>query len=120
MFILNLDSPVPLYLQLVEQAERLILSGQLKAGDSLPSVREMAEIHSINPMTISKAYSLLEAQGLLVRQRGKPMKVSAKISQQAKSKKMHHIKEQLEQLVIASKQLGLEYDDVVAALKKYF
>jgi len=43
----------------------------------LPSVREIAGAHAINPMTVSKAYSLLEAEGVLERQRGKGMVVAA-------------------------------------------
>jgi GntR family transcriptional regulator len=42
----------------------------------LPSVRDVAEFHAVNPMTVSRAYSLLEAEGLLERLRGKGMAVS--------------------------------------------
>src|SRR5690606_2895341 len=48
----------------------------LSAGDELPSVREVAAAHAINPMTVSKAYSQLETEGLLVRRRGKGMAVA--------------------------------------------
>ena len=65
MFVLNPQSGTPIYRQLVEQITRLIAGGQLAAGTELPSVRELAELHAINPMTISKAYALLEGSGLL-------------------------------------------------------
>jgi GntR family transcriptional regulator len=55
----------------------MIASGQLKVGAELPSIRDLAVRHAVNPMTISKAYSLLEAEGLLARHRGKPMTVAA-------------------------------------------
>ncbi len=67
----------PIYRQLVEQVQRLVAGGQLRAGAELPSVRAVAERHAINPMTVSKAYSLLEAQGLLTRLRGVGMVVAA-------------------------------------------
>ncbi|SEM24454.1 transcriptional regulator, GntR family [Pseudoxanthomonas sp. GM95] len=70
-------SAVPIYRQIVDQLRRLIRAGQLPAGATLPSVREVAAVHAINPMTVSKAYGLLETEGLLLRQRGKGMEVAA-------------------------------------------
>jgi GntR family transcriptional regulator len=67
----------PIYRQVVEQVQRLVAGGQLGPGDELPSVRAVAERHAINPMTVSKAYSLLEAEGLLDRRRGVGMVVAA-------------------------------------------
>ncbi len=67
----------PIYRQVVEQVQRLVAGGQLGPGDELPSVRAVAERHAINPMTVSKAYSLLEAEGLLERRRGVGMVVAA-------------------------------------------
>ena len=69
-------APEPIYRQIAEQVRRLVASGQLPAGAPLPSVREVAATHAINPMTVSKAYSLLEAEGVLERLRGKGMAVA--------------------------------------------
>lgn len=69
-------APTPIYRQIVEQVQRLVASGQLSTGAELPSVRALALLHAINPMTVSKAYSLLEAQGLLERRRGVGMVVA--------------------------------------------
>ena len=55
MFILHPGSGIPLYRQVVEQVRRLVASGQLAEGAALPSVRELALEHAVNPMTISKA-----------------------------------------------------------------
>lgn len=68
---------LPIYRQIVDQVRRAIASGQCKAGDELPSVRALASLHTINPMTVSKAYSLLEAEGLLERRRGMGMVIAA-------------------------------------------
>jgi GntR family transcriptional regulator len=70
----------PIYKQLIDQVKRLVASGQLAAGDELPSVRELAHTLAINPMTVSKAYSQLESQGLLERRRGLGMVVAAEHS----------------------------------------
>jgi GntR family transcriptional regulator len=70
-------SPVPLYRQIVDQVRRLAAGGKLQTGAELPSVRAIAAEHAINPMTVSKAYSLLEAEGVLERRRGLGMVVAA-------------------------------------------
>jgi GntR family transcriptional regulator len=69
-------SSEPIYRQISAQLRRLITSGQLPAGEELPSVRDVAAYHAINPMTVSRAYSQLEGDGLLERRRGKGMVVA--------------------------------------------
>jgi GntR family transcriptional regulator len=77
LFAIQPAAAEPIYRQILGQLQRLIASGQLAAGERLPSVREMAGCHAINPMTVSRAYNLAEAEGLLERQRGKSMVVAA-------------------------------------------
>jgi GntR family transcriptional regulator len=74
-FIIQPSAPEPIFRQIVEQIRRRVASRQLAPGDLLPSVRDVAEFHAINPMTVSRAYSVLEAEGLLERLRGKGMAV---------------------------------------------
>lgn len=64
MFTIDNMSRVPVYEQIVEQAERLLLSGQLKPGDAMPSVRGLATDLGVNPNTIQKAYAELEHRGM--------------------------------------------------------
>ena len=71
------SAPEPIYRQILEQLRRLIAAGQLAEGEPLPSVREVAVMHAVNPMTVSRAYGLAEAEGLLKRLRGKGMVVAA-------------------------------------------
>ena len=71
------SAPEPIYRQILGQLRRLIAAGQLAEGELLPSVREVAVTHAVNPMTVSRAYSLAEAEGLLKRLRGKGMVVAA-------------------------------------------
>lgn len=117
MFHLNPNSGVPIYRQLAEQVQRLVAGGHLRPGDQLPSVRELAMTHAVNPMTISKAYSLLEAEGVLVRQRGKPMAVAA--LQPRQTDPAQWLEEPLEQLVSAARELGLEDRELLNALRLY-
>ena len=75
-FAIAPSDPTPIYRQIVDQVRRQIAGGQLSTGIELPSVRAVAQLHAINPMTVSKAYSLLEAEGLLERRRGMGMVVA--------------------------------------------
>ena len=76
-FSIATGSAEPIYRQLVEQVRRRIAAGLLQPGDEMPSVRELAQALAVNPMTVSKAFSLLETQGVLERRRGLAMVVAA-------------------------------------------
>ncbi len=117
MFILRPHSGVPIYRQLSEQIRRMAASGQLPPGTELPSIRALALTHAINPMTVSKVYSLLEAEGVLERHRGKPMTVAKPATTEAPlAKRLGQLAPHLEQLVLAARQLELTEGDVVKAV----
>src|SRR5439155_6409563 len=62
---LNPSSGVPLYLQLIEQVKHAIETGAIRAGEQLPSVRQMAEDLVINPNTVARAYRDLEQERII-------------------------------------------------------
>jgi GntR family transcriptional regulator len=118
VFILNPQSGVPIYRQLFEQVRRMVASGHLQPGAALPSVRELAIQHAVNPMTISKAYGMLEAEGLLERNRGKPMTIAKQHRSQSQlPKRLQQIDDELRHLVLAARQLQLTEAEVVKALR---
>ena len=53
VFILKPHSGIPIYRQLGDQIRRMAASGQLPPGTELPSIRELAVLHAINPMTVT-------------------------------------------------------------------
>jgi len=115
VFILNPQSGTPIYRQLIEQVTRLVAGGQLALGMELPSVRELAERHTVNPMTISKAYATLEAAGVLERQRGKPMRVASRRRNQAPlAQRLARLEPAVAELVLAARQLELGKKDLMA------
>lgn len=121
MFILKPHSGVPIYRQLLEQIRRMAASGQLAPGTALPSIRDLALKHTINPMTVSKVYTLLEAEGVLERNRGKPMTIaSTPRAPAASAKRAQHLEPHLEQLVLAARQLELGEAEVVKALRDHW
>jgi len=117
VFVLKPQSGIPIYRQLIEQITRLIAGGQLAAGTELPSVRELAELHTVNPMTISKAYALLESEGLLERQRGKPMRVAARRRNQAPlTQRLQQLEPVVRDIVLAARQLEVGKKELIALL----
>ncbi|HEY0954963.1 MAG TPA: GntR family transcriptional regulator [Roseateles sp.] len=109
----------PIYRQVVEQVQRLVAGGQLNAGDELPSVRAVAERHAINPMTVSKAYSLLEAEGLLERRRGVGMVVAAGARPEDRDR-MALLAPALQALALQARQLGITPDEAIDGLAQVF
>jgi GntR family transcriptional regulator len=119
LFTLNPHSGVPIYRQLLDQVRRMVASGQLLPGAALPSVRELALAHAVNPMTISKAYGLLEAEGLLERNRGKPMTVATQAPTGVQlTRRLAQLDPQLDQVVLAARQLQLSEAELIKALRK--
>jgi GntR family transcriptional regulator len=118
VFTLNPHSGVPIYRQLLDQARRMVAGGQLAAGTELPSIRDLALKHAVNPMTISKAYSMLEAEGLLERHRGKPMTVAPRSRiQSLPTKRVRQLDPHINDLITAARQLQLSQGEVIKAVK---
>lgn len=65
MILLDYRDKRPLYEQMVEKLERLIVSGGLEQGSKMPSVRSLAVELAVNPNTVQRAYTLLEQEGYL-------------------------------------------------------
>ena len=116
-FDISPQDALPIYRQIVDQLRRSIAGGQCRPGDELPSVRALAQQHAINPMTVSKAYSLLEAEGLLERRRGVGMVVAgSQPLRMAKSERLALLQPALQAAAAQAVQLGLDED---AALKLF-
>jgi GntR family transcriptional regulator len=67
---LDLKSGVPFYRQIIDQVKSSIATGELEPGDRLPTVRQLAVELSVNPNTVSRAYTELELTGLVETQMG--------------------------------------------------
>ena len=113
------SSSEPIYRQIVEQLRRLIAGGQLPPGELLPSVREVAGFHAVNPMTVSRAYSLAESEGLLERLRGKGMAVAARDNRGGSlAARMQLLEPVLREAARHSRELELPADRVLARLRQ--
>lgn len=68
---LDFRSGVPIYVQIIDQVKHLIASGELRAGDQLPTVRHLAQELRVNFNTIARAYRLLDEAGVISTQHGR-------------------------------------------------
>jgi len=121
LFDIQPQLATPIYRQVVEQVQRLVAGGQLGPGVELPSVRAVAERHAINPMTVSKAYSLLEAEGLLERRRGVGMVVAAGVRAARKERdRLALLEPALQALARQARQLGISPEQAIDGLAQAF
>ena len=63
--VIDIDGPVPLFAQLIEQVKKAVLSDKLGPGDALPSIRQLANDLGLNNKTVAKAYRLLERDSVI-------------------------------------------------------
>lgn len=118
LILLDPNSGVPTYRQLVDQIRFQMASGRLVAGSELPSTRALSQELGINPMTVSKAYSLLEAEGLVRRRPGLPLEVLALSGPDADAERDEQLRVLLEPAALAARQLGMRPAKAVAVFRQ--
>lgn len=107
-FQINTGSAEPIYRQLMDQLRRRVAAGQWQAGQELPSVRELALQLAVHPMTISKAYGLLETEGLLERRRGLAMRIAAGHARPAAARdRIEQLRPTLQRAAAEAQELGI-------------
>lgn len=106
-FTVHPSSGVPIYRQLMDQVQAMVAGGKLVAGDTIPSVRQMAADLGVNMMTVSKAYAKLESLGILDRERGKGMVVAPPKVAGSVAERQAQMKPLVDQAVVRGLQLGL-------------
>lgn len=114
----NFDNDRPIYIQLVEQLELYIISGQFSPGDKLPSVRDLAITAKVNPNTMQKALQELEDKRLIITERtnGKFVTDDEKYLRKSRDKLAESkIKKFLKEM----QELGFSYSELNDQLQKY-
>ena len=117
MFQLDLKSRKSIYEQIVDGCKEMIISGSMKAGDKLPSVREMSAKLTVNPNTIQKAYSKLEADGWIYTVAGRGAFVSDE-KHEGDRQQLDTIYERIGALVSELRYLGVDSNEIVLRLTK--
>ena len=119
MLQLNLKGHSPLYQQIKEQMKTMIISGALKPDEKIPSVRDLAQMLTINPNTIQKAYKELEQEGFIYSVRAKGSFVTPR-DNTLKEVRINELMNNLEKTVREQIYVQVPYQQVVLYIKKLY
>ena len=120
--MINIDprSSTPIYQQIIDGIKENILKGIVEPGDKLPSVRELASMVTINPNTISKAYSELERQKVIETIRGRGTYVSLEYKPKVQEDKVIMIKEAIKKIVLEAQYMGITKEELEKMLEEFY
>lgn len=118
-FTLDQANGTPIYRQIIQHIEYAILSGRMKPGDRLPTIRSLAVELKTNPNTIAKAYGELEIRGILATQVGSGTYISDKKPVIEDDSLNRKIREVLGRFVHELKALGVEKRELVKLIDSY-
>ena len=110
--ILNNNSMIPIYEQLVSQIKNEIISGKLAEGEVLPSVRSMAADLKISALTVKKAYDYLEAENFVTTVHGKGTFVNAADRQLAVEARRKAVEDELGKAVEKAMAAGMSREEI--------
>ena len=118
MLRLDRRSGVPAFRQIQDQVRFLVASRVLGPGQALPSTRAMATQLGVNPMTVSKAYALLEREGLLERRPGLALVVRARETPEHEAARRSELQAELRSAVFAAEKLGFSPEEALAIYRE--
>lgn len=105
----------PIYRQLKERVVAMMLDGELKPGDALPSVRQVAAEYQLNPITVSRAYQELADEGLVEKRRGLGMYVTEQATRGLRQdERERFLRDEWPPVLERIRRLGLSLADLIA------
>ncbi len=114
-WIIDYQTGVPVYLQLMQQVKSAVATGTLRAGEQLPSVRAMAEELRVNRNTVARAWADLEAEGVIANRQGLGCFVTEKVTPLRKAVRNERLATALDQVIVQAHHLQVS-DDTLRAL----
>ncbi|MBH5319545.1 GntR family transcriptional regulator [Paenibacillus sp. GSMTC-2017] len=118
--IISHASEDPIYTQIVNQIRHNILNGQLNAGDTLPSIRQLAKDLQVSVITTKRAYEELEKEKLIDSVVGKGSFVSGANKTFIREQRMKLLEEKIVEIIRESKDLGMSESDLLNHLRLLF
>lgn len=119
MLVIDKFSRKPIYEQIVEGIEYEIITGNLKARDQLPSIRELSAAHAVNPNTIQKAFLELDRAGVIISNQGRGCFVSDDAMEKIRERLRPRLAE-LENLTGELFRAGITREEVLRAVENAF
>ncbi len=117
-FQLNIatGSGTPIYRQIVDQVRLAVATGELSAGEAMPSVRGVAERHVVNPNTVAKAYAELVRDGVLESHHGKGFFVAEKRQIYSRAERLRRLRQARDAFVREAVFLDFSDDEIRQAV----
>ncbi|OGV56385.1 MAG: hypothetical protein A2017_12625 [Lentisphaerae bacterium GWF2_44_16] len=116
--VFDFSSGIPIYRQIMDQVKYLVVSGHLKSGDRIESVRELASNMKVNPTTIMKAYTELTREGVIFQRRGQGCFISESVSKFSETEKSRIVEEKARALAVEAMHLGYSAEEILEHVKK--
>ena len=114
--IISSNTSKPIYEQIRAQIKAMIMSGELKAGDALPSIRSMARSVHISVLTVQKAYDLLQEDGFIETTAGKGCFVSVQNQDFYLEEQQKKIEEHFTEAIEIARMSGIKLDSLQSLL----
>jgi GntR family transcriptional regulator len=118
ILVVDAHSGIPVYRQIMEQIRFHVSSGLLGPGDEVPSTRALSAKLGVNPMTVSKAFALLEEEGVLERRPGLPSVVRQRQRDKQHATRIAQLESALRPIATKARQLGLKSDESAAVFRR--
>jgi GntR family transcriptional regulator len=112
------SSGTPIYRQLVDQVRQAVASGVLRAGDRLPSVRDLAVELAVNPNTVAKSYQELEREGVIETPRGRGSFIADRDHTVSEAERLRQFTEAAEKLAADAYRLRIGSDRAAAIFRE--
>ena len=116
-FRLDIKSGIPFYRQIIDQVKSAIATGELEAGNRLPTVRQLAVDLSINPNTVSRAYTELELTGMVETQMGSGTFISHKEVTRDEMEKKRLLDQICQDILSRASSHGFTINDILKNLE---
>jgi GntR family transcriptional regulator len=107
-----------IYEQVVRQVTYAVANGQLRKGELVPSVRELARQLTINPNTVARAYRKLQDDQVLETVRGLGLQVAAGAAGRCRTTRRQMIKQRLQSVLAEARQSGLKSDEILELVNR--
>ena len=118
ILVVDPHSGIPVYRQLVEQIRFHVASGLLEPGEEMPSTRALSAKLGVNPMTVSKAFVLLEEDGVLERRPGLSHVVPKRRGRAVRVTRLEQLEQALRPVATKARQLNLETAAAVRVFRR--
>jgi len=110
---IDVESDIPIYMQLVDRIKQMVVSGQLQPGQQLPTIRQLAADLRVNYNTIGRAYLILDQEGVISTQQGRGTYITTRLDEaQVQKLRMEKLRGMIGQAIHDALVLGYSRQEI--------